>query len=56
MENVKIIVDAAQAGMSLEKDNYGQIVINTGMKWNEDGEIIPMTEEDFNNEEAWYKK
>jgi hypothetical protein len=34
-------------GMSIETDNYGQLVIYTHLKENDDGKIEEMTAEDF---------
>jgi len=55
MENIDLILKAIKLGLPVEKDNYGQFVIYTHLKENEDGQYEEMTAEDFNDEEAWHK-
>jgi len=55
MDGKRIIQEALEAGMSVETNNYGEIIILTNLKKNEDGEIVDMRPEDFEDETAWYK-
>ena len=44
-----LIWEFSRLGFDLETDNFGQIVIYTGMKFGDkDGTIVPMKEEDGN--------
>ena len=55
MDKIELVKKAVELGMSLEKDNYGMVVIYTNLKEDEDGKLVEMTEKDFEDEEAWYK-
>ncbi len=45
---IDLIYDLSRLGVDTQDDGTGQIVIYTGMKYNSNGSIIPMEEEDDN--------
>ena len=50
MDNAALINQLIENGASLETDNYGQIVIYTGLKMKDDGTTEEMTAEDYEME------
>lgn len=41
-----LIVEFSKLGFDLETDQLGQIIIYTGMKFNDDDQIVPMEDEE----------
>lgn len=52
LEYLSNLIDECQnAGFALERDNYGQILLYTGLKFDENGNIIYVSDEDFDEED-----
>ena len=42
----EILEEALQPGFSIETDKHGQIVILTGLKQDDDGELVPVEDDE----------
>jgi len=55
MDSIELIEQAEKLGLPIEKDNYGQFIISTHLKEDDNGGYEEMTAADFDDESAWYK-